>query len=115
MDQVSSSMIENLRPTRSLYQKILMERKPGIFSEGVRKARFSARIENCLNQDNDGYVSFDFTRPGCLNIEEFVFFFTMIFLLLLYIMIIYKILTWLHRAVSDLNVPLSQMWKNILK
>ena len=57
MDQVSSSMIENLRPTRSLYQKILMEKNPGIFSESIRKARFSTRIENCLNQDNDGYVS----------------------------------------------------------
>jgi len=115
MDTVEGGMLGNLRPGRTIYQKIIENSEPGIFAEGLRKDRFSTRIEQCLEPNKLGHVSIRILEPNCINMEEVAFFFFAILTFLLFLMLLWKLFTWLNRAVDDENVPLSEIWQNILK
>ena len=115
MDTVEGGMLPNLRPARTMYQKIITKWEPGIFREGNRKTRFSTRIERCLEADELGHVSIRLLERTCINVTEVAFFFLSILTFLLCLMLLWKLFSWLNTAVTDQNVPLSAVWENILK
>ena len=115
MDTVEGGMRKNIRPSRTIYQKIIEDFQPAVFREGTRKERFSTRIEKCLEADESGRVSIRLLSADCINIEEISFFFLCIFLFFVGLMMLCKLFSWLNSFLNSQNVPFSAVWQNIFK